>query len=424
MEKSYSQVNRRSFMKLGAAVGGGLVLGFTWGSCNSAAETEVIVGSTEWVNMNAFLSIGNTGQVTIMSPNPEIGQNVKTSMPMIIAEELDVDWNNVVVEQAPLDTENYTRQVAGGSQSIRQGWTSLRTVGATAKAMLVAAAAEKWGVSPSECSVLKGVISNAKGEKLKYEEVAGLASEVAKPDEVILKDPKNFTLIGTDIGNVDIDKIITGKPLFGLDTRKEGMLFASVLRPPAFGQTLIRFSDEETRKIIGISDVIQFGDKVAVLAHDTWTAMKGKEALTAEWSSDQELKSTSDHNAEMLQLLDTKSDEPKRSDGNISKAMNEADLVFEKTYEAPFLPHNCLEPMNFFADVSEGRAELLGPIQTPQWTRKRVADLLEFEEDQVSIMLTRMGGGFGRRLYGDFALEAAEILPETLIDTIEDIIEH
>lgn len=414
MTKIKTQYNRRSFIKSSAAASGGLLLGFSWfAGCTptevESAATVMKAVPKNWFNINTFLKIGETGLVTIISPNPEIGQNVKTSMPMIVAEELGVAWKDVVVEQAPLNDIDFARQVAGGSQSIRQGWESLRMAGATARQLLINTAAKKWNIDPSTCSASKGIVKNTKGEELTYGELAPLAVDMEIPKEVPLKDPKDFTIIGKDTRNVDLNGIISGQPLFGIDTKKEGMLYAVVLRPPAFGQTLNSFDDTATKQVSGIQDVIQFGDKVAVLATSTWAALKGKKALKATWKKDTTLENSTDHDVQLLALFNEKVKEPRRQDGNISKAFKEADEVMERVYEAPFLPHNCMEPMNFYANVTAEKAELIGPIQTPKWTRQRVADLLEMDESTVSIDLTRMGGGFGRRLYGDFALEAAEI---------------
>lgn len=187
------------------------------------------------------------------------------------------------------------------------------------------------------------------------------------------------------------------------------MKYAVVLRPPSFGQKLKSIDDTAAKAVSGVSDVVQFGDKIAVLANSTWAAMKGQKALIAEWEDDGRLEDTTYHNEEMLKLLDTPSKEPKRKDGDVKMAFAEADEIIERVYEAPFLPHNCMEPMNFYANVTDEKIELIGPIQTPEWTRRRVAELLKREESEVSIEMTRMGGGFGRRLYGDFTLEAAEI---------------
>ncbi len=406
-----TQYNRRSFLKASGLAGGGLVLGFNWlaGCTPTVEEAAAVAPPSEWFNINAYLKIGDTGVVTIMSPNPEIGQNVKTAMPMIVAEELDVAWKDVIVEQAPLNTDVFQRQVAGGSQSIRQSWQGLRMAGATARQMLVLAAANLWGVDPSDITTSEGVISNSKGDSVTYGEIASAASTLEVPEEVQLKDPSDFKIIGTSTPNVDIEDIISGKPLFGLDFRREGMRFAVVLRPPAFGQKLESFDDSGARSVNGVQDVIRFGDKVAVLANSTWAAMKGKQALTAKWTAENTLESTAYHDEALNKLLNTRAQEPKRKDGDVNYAFSIADQVIERVYEAPFLPHNCLEPMNFFAEVTDQKVELVGPVQTPEWTRKRVAELLGREEKEVSIDLTRMGGGFGRRLYGDFALEAAEI---------------
>ena len=289
------QINRRRFIKVSTAAGGGLVLGFSFlASCKKPEQeslfTEIELPK-EWTEVNGFIKIGDNGVVTIMSPNPEIGQNVKTSMPMIVAEELDADWDQVLVEQAPLNTEYFSRQVAGGSQSIRYGWNDLRTAGATAKAMLVSAAASRWNVDASTLKCSKGIITNEAGETLSYGELATEASQLEVPSDVALKDPGEYTIIGQGKSNVDLKKIITGQPLFGIDTRVEGMVYASVLRPPAFGQKLDSFDDAAAKAVNGVTEVVQFGNKLAVIADSNWSAMKGKKALIARWSED----TTQDH---------------------------------------------------------------------------------------------------------------------------------
>ena len=406
-------VSRRNFLRTSALASGGMLIGFNlFTACkNEAALPKEIVdiSSLNFNDFNAFIKIAENGYVTIFSPNPEIGQGVKTAMPMIIAEELDVPWKKVVVAQGVYDPKNYTRQVAGGSQSIRHGWDALRQTGATTKQMLINAAAAKWGVDASTCSASDGVITNANGDKLGYGEVTNEAAALEVPENVKLKEPQEYKIIGTDAINVDIDGIVTGKPLFGLDYKKEGMQYASVMRPPAFGQKLVSFDDSDTKAVNGISDVIKFGDKIAVLASSTWAAMKGKKALKAQWKTDSRLESTEFHDKELLKILDGKKFKVEREDGSVRKAFAQADKVITRTYDSPFLPHNCLEPMNFYADVTPEKIHLVGPIQTPQWTAGRIAKLLERPEEDIYLEMTRMGGGFGRRLYGDFALEAAEI---------------
>lgn len=408
--------SRRAFLRTSSLAGGGMLIGFNlFTACKNEAKMPVDIASLNFNDFNAFIKIADNGMVTIYSPNPEIGQGVKTSMPMIIAEELDVPWDEVHVEQGILNTKDYTRQVAGGSQSIRHGWDALRQTGATAKQMLINAAAAKWGVDASECSASGGVITNGKGETLGYGDVVKEAAMLDVPEEVALKDPKDYTVIGTDARNVDIDKIVTGKPLFGLDYKTEGMVIASVLRPPAFGKKLESFDDSSAKKMEGVIDVIRFGDfkgggdKVAVLANTTWQAMKAKEVLSAEWSNGTPMESTSNHDKLLTDLLDGTSFNTLRKDGDVEKAFRNADQVVERTYESPFLPHNCMEPMNFYANVSTDKIHLVGPIQTPERTAGRVAELLERNIEEVHLEMSRMGGGFGRRLYGDFVMEAAEI---------------
>lgn len=402
--------SRRNFLKTSVLASGGLLIGFNLlTACKSEAKMPVDITSLNFNDFNAFIKISDEGYVTIFSPNPEIGQGVKTSMPMLIAEELDVEWKNVTVAQGILDPKNYTRQVAGGSQSIRQSWDALRQTGATAKQMLVNAAAAKWNVSASSLKASKGIITNQNGATFSYGEVVKEAALLEVPENVKLKQTKDFTIIGKDAINVDIDKIITGKPLFGLDYKTENMQYASVLRPPAFGQKLTSFDDAKAKNVNGVLNVIKFGDKIAVLATSTWAAMKGKNALSAIWKEDSKAENSQNHTKILDKILEGNKLDVRREDGNVKKAFYDADKVIERTYQSPFLPHNCMEPMNFYADVTAEKVHLVGPIQTPQWTANRVAKLLERKPEEIHLEMTRMGGGFGRRLYGDFALEAAEI---------------
>ncbi|MEM9936617.1 MAG: molybdopterin cofactor-binding domain-containing protein, partial [Bacteroidota bacterium] len=438
--KATIKVNRRSFIKVSAAAGGGMVLGFNW--LTSCTTTPVPSAPKEWFDVNAFLRIADNGMVTIMSPNPEIGQGVKTSMPMIVAEELDIAWKDVIVEQAALNTEKYTRQLAGGSQSIRQGWESLRMAGATARRMLVEAAAKQWEVPASECRTDAGkVFHEDSGKSMGYGEIAPLAAGMEVPEEIELKSVKDFKIIGADIKNVDGPKIVTGQPMYGMDIQKEGMLIAMAEHPPAFGMKLKSLDATDAKAMPGIKDVIivktmegveeeqwsdvsAFRELVVVLGDHTWNVMKAKKALNIEWEADAKLESTEDHERDMLQLL-SKPTKPLRKDGNPEATFANAAKIVERTYEAPFLPHNTMEPMNFYADVTAERAILEGPIQTPEPARKTLAAMLGMEESQIDIMMTRMGGGFGRRLYGHFVMEAAMISkqaasPIKLVYTRED----
>jgi len=424
------------------AASGGMVIGFNWlVSCSPSAE-QLLQMPEEWFNINAFLKIGNNGIVTIFSPNPEIGQNVKTSMPMIVAEELDVDWKNVIVEQAGLDTKKYKRQVAGGSQSIRQGWQSLRMAGATARQMLLETAAKEWGLPVAELTTDGGVVKHSSGKSAGYGELAGAAALMTVPEEVELKDPKDFKIIGTPTKNVDGPKIIKGEPLFGLDYEREDMLIAMIEHPPAFGMTLKSVDDSEARSMSGIKDIITidslpegierqwsdvnaFPQLVAIVGNTTWEVMNAKRALKVEWEEVSKGESTVDYQQGLSDLLEKPANEPSRKDGDVEAAFGHAAKVIEQTYSAPFLAHNTLEPMNFFAHVTTDKAELVGPIQTPEYLSKTVSKVVDIPEDKIAIMMTRMGGGFGRRLYGNFGVEAAVIsqkmnAPIKLIYTRED----
>lgn len=397
-------VTRRDFLKASTLAGGGLLLSFQANSFSSLLETEA-----EVFQPNAFLSITPDGIITLMAPNPEVGQGVKTSLPMLVAEELDADWTNVRVEQAGLDTKNYQRQVAGGSGSVRSSWESFRKAGATARQMLMEAAAQRWNVPVSECFTQNGfVIHQSTGRTLNYGALATAASKIAVPKEVKLKDPKDYKIIGKRIVNVDAQKIVTGKMPFGIDTRREGMLTAMVARP-VFGKKLKSVDDSRARQVKGVKQVIVFDNKVAVLATSTWAAKKGRDALRIEWEDDGKPESTSDYNTAFTQLLEKITNDPKRNDGNVEEARSKADKVLESIFYAPFLPHAPLEPMNFFADVRDDRAELYGPTQTPARTRTEAARILGLPEEKITVGLSRMGGGFGRRLQADYSVEAAQI---------------
>ena len=438
-----TKYNRRSFLKASTAAGGGMLLGFSWLASCSPTPEEIVSMPEEWFDINAFLKVGDNGIVTIMSPNPEIGQNVKTAMPMIVAEELDVKWSDVVVEQAPFDKSKYTRQLAGGSQSIRQGWQSLRMAGATARRMLLEAAAKELEVPVEELTTSEGMITHeASGKSIGYGAVAAAAGSVEVPEEVQLKDPKDFKIIGTSQKNVDGPKIVTGQPLFGLDTQREGMLIAMIVHPPAFGMKLKSMNADAVKAMPGVKDVFSinaepegmdkqwsdvnaFPELAVVVGNSTWETMKAKKALEVEWEAVGKLENSAEHQAALVALMDKPVKEAARKDGDCSNALKNAAKVVERTYSAPFLAHNTMEPMNFFADVKEDSAELLGPIQTPEFLSKTLASVLGMPEDKISIMMTRMGGGFGRRLYGHFGTEAALIsqkvkAPIKLVYTRED----
>ena len=473
-----TKFGRRSFIKRSALATGGFAIGFSWLYSCEQTPKMVLELPDEWFNFNGYLKIGDNGVVTIMSPNPEIGQNVKTSMPMIVAEELDIDWAKVIVEQAPLDTSLYGvpfiskiagqaeaprsgRQIAGGSNSIRSSWDALRLAGATAKEMLLQAASDMWGVAKDELSTNNGyIIHEDSGKKEHYGVFAATASEVAVPDEVELKDPSDYKIIGSSKKNVDGLKIATGQPLFGIDVTKEGMKIAMMIHPPAFGMTLKSFNADNAKQMPGVVDVFKidayegdtqnsafdiaaFRDLVVIVADTTWQAMQAKKAVQCEWVEADDVKTKisffgRDSYFDFPKGLESTATQNKklnaaardvvqtaRRDGNPERAFRNADRIIEKTYSAPYLAHNTMEPMNFFADVTAEKAHLIGPIQTPSIMEPSVAARLGMNPDQVHIEMTRMGGGFGRRLYGHFLVEAAAIsqhvsAPIKLLYTRED----
>lgn len=402
-----AKLNRRNFIRISAFTGGGLVLGFNYflSSCTSTQD------SGQAFDLNAFVRIDTNGKVTIMNPNPEIGQGVKTSLPMLVAEELDVDWKNVQVEQAGLDTVKYKRQIAGGSGSVRESWESFRQVGATARQMLINAAAAAWAVSPDTCSTENGmVVHKTNGKKMSYGELVEKAAALEVPKDVKVKSDGSFKLIGQRIHNIDNHAIVTGKYKYGIDTKREGMLYATIVRPPAFGMTLESLDDAEAKKMRGVKQVLRFENKIAVLGQSTWEVMQAAKKIKAQWKEDGTLESTADYIQKLHDLLSKgPEDKPKRQDGDIARAFASAAKVVELEFDAPFLAHNTMEPMNFFAHVKADGAELYGPIQTPERARTRIAELLKLPEEKISVMMTRMGGGFGRRLMTDFVEEAAMV---------------
>lgn len=444
MTKIKTQYNRRSFIKVSAAAGGGLLIGFSWFTgCTSDKEIKKAVAiPNEWFEINGYIKIGDTGLVTIYSPNPEIGQNVMTSMPMIVAEELDVSWDNVVVEQGSLDEDAFKNpQFAGGSLSILYGWTPLRTAGAAGRRMLLEAAAKEWGVDVSNLTTSEGIISEVNGERtIGYGEIASKAVGIEVPKEIELKEPKDFKLIGSSQKNVEGSKIVTGKPLFGLDFKREGMKLAMIQHPPAFGMKLKDFNEDEIKTMSGVSDAFiidttisepswsdekGFLQLIAIVGDSTWQLMKAKKAIKANWEVVSELENSDMHLKRLENELVSGRVEESRKDGNPEAAFEKAVKVIERSYSSPFMAHNTLEPMNFFANVTDTSAELIGPTQTPKALETAVSNLLDMPIENISVDMTRMGGGFGRRLYTHFGVEAAAIskkigAPVKLIYTRED----
>jgi isoquinoline 1-oxidoreductase subunit beta len=460
MTKVKTTLNRRSFLKVTALAGGGMMLSFSWlAGCKPSPE-ETLALPKEWFELNSYIKIGDNGVVTLMSPNPEFGSNVKTSMPMILADELDVDWKNVIVEQADFYPERFNRQFTGGSQGIRQGWKPLRTAGATARQMLVNAAAQKWNVPAAEITTEAGMlIHKSSGNKAGYGEMASLAATLEVPKEVNLKEISDFKIIGQSKKNVDGNAIITGKPMFGIDHQQEGMLIAMIVHPP-FGMKVKSFDDTGVRSMPGIKDIFTiktladdyerngfdtttFTELVAIVGNTTWEVMNAKKALKVEWEKISDstivvqgwggkqtvnipggLESTEGHKTRMAEMAKKKAS-ILRKDGDVDAAFKKAAKTLERTYYGPHLAHNTMEPVNCFAYVTAEKAELYGPMQAPEFIRNTLAARLGLPKEKIHIRLARMGGGFGIRAYGHHMVEAAVISqkvnsPVKLVYTRED----
>ena len=448
MKHIKTKIGRRAFIRNSSLASGGLVLGFSiLNSCTQkdAEVMDVREMPKEWFDINAYLKIGDNGLVTILSPNPEFGQGVITSMPMIVADELDIAWEDVIVEQANLNAEDFGWQFTGGSQGIRRRWQGLRMAGATAKQMLKEAASNSWQVPVSEITISKGIISHqASGKSGGFGEMASLAAELEVPEEVPLKEIKDFTIIGNSKKNVENHKIITGEPLFGVDYQFEDAMIAMVVHPPAFGLKLKSFDLSNVLKMPGIVDAFKiktleedftrgyfdtnaFTELIAIVGKSTWEVMNAKKQLSADWEPIADysfkmdrfgrktemnvpsgLESTNAHYGKMNEMAAVPGKKV-REDGNPDRVFKNAATVIERSYSCPFLAHNCMEPMNFFAHVTEDGAKLAGPLQAPGLTESSVAARLGMPIEKIDIELTRMGGGFGRRAYGHYAIEAALI---------------
>ena len=456
-----TSINRRSFLKVSALAGGGMMLSFSWlAACNPSPE-EALAMPKEWFELNSYIKIGENGRVTLMAPNPEFGSNVKTSLPMIVADELDVDWKNVIVEQADFYPERFERQFTGGSQSVRQGWKILRTAGAAARHMLMTAAAQTWNVPINEITTEAGILHHqSTGKKISYGEIATKAAGIPIPEEVKLKEVKDFKIIRTSRKNVDGPKIVTGKPLFALDYKTEGMLIAMIAQPPAFGLTVKSVDDAAVRSMPGVKDVFRiktfpdnyeqnafdtttFTELVVVVGNTTWEVMNARKALKVEWEQSPSssmvvngwggkqtvnipagLEGTLSHRQQMAEMS-KKPGKQLRKDGNPEAAFKNAAKVIERTYTAPYLAHNTMEPVNCFAHVTADRAEIYGPIQAPEFTMQTLVARLGLPKEKIQIRLARMGGGFGLRAYGHHMVEAAVIsqkmnAPIKLVYTRED----
>jgi len=425
--------NRRLFLQTGAALGGGLMMSFSLSGVGHAAGEATL---------NAYVRIAPDGAVTIVSKVPEVGQGIKTSLPMLIAEELDVEWSAVTVEQAIADTKVFGRQVAGGSMATTLEYDGLRRVGATGRALLIAAAAARWGVSAETCATEPGfVVHGASKRRLAYGELAGAAAALTPPDpkSLTLKDPKAFRIVGKPQQSRDIDAIVTGQPLYGIDTRVPGMLYATFAKAPTFGAKVAGVDLAPARAVAGVRGafVVEGGTNlqsilpgVAVVADSWWQARKGRNALDIKWAEHPtSAQSTAGFAAKAAELAKAAPHRTLRADGDLDAAFKGAAKLVQASYHYPFIAHANLEPQNCTASFRDGKVEIWAPTQNPEPGRKLVAAALGVAETDVTIHLVRVGGGFGRRLMNDYMVEAAVIsklagAPVKLVWTREDDTQH
>ena len=431
--------SRRSFLKASAIAGGGLLLHAVLpGIARAAAAT----GGAETASLNAYVRIAPDGIVTIVAKNPEIGQGVKTMLPMLIAEELDADWDKVKIEQAGLDAEKFGRQFAGGSMATPLNWDPLRRVGAAGRQMLIAAAAETWGVPAAECRAAAGTVFHDKsGRSAGYGELAAKAATLPAPalDTVTLKQPRDFKIVGRAMRSVDNPSIVRGKPLFGIDVTVPGMLYAVFQKCPVFGGKLLHANTEAIKALPGVRDafVVRGGeaanglvDGVAIVADSWWRASKAREKLEIAWDEAPGASQSSQaYAARAAELAKQAPVRTLRSDGDATSMFGSAARVVEAAYSYPFLPHMTLEPQNCTAVIRDGKAELWAPTQNPGPGAKIVAKTLGIAESDVTVHMTRCGGGFGRRLLSDFMAEAAYIAktvnaPVKLLWNRQDDMQH
>ena len=421
-------LDRRTFLFAGAAAGGGLWVGLD----GAAADTVPNLSINPWVKITA------DNRIIITSHNPEIGQGIKTSIPMLVAEELDVDWVQVEIVQALADASIYGRQVAGGSMATTLQYDALRRVGAGARAMLVAAAAAAWGVPAAEITTGGAMLRHASGKSASYGSMATAAAQLPAPDaaKLALKDPRAFRLIGTPVSGVDNRAIVTGKPLFGIDAKLPGMKFAVYHKRGIAGAEVksVDLAPVKARKgvidafvVTGNSDL---AGGVAIIADSTWAALTARDALQPEWTEGNGAFQSSANWADMAAKRKVAGPEKNIvSNGDVIAALASAAQVVRADYAYPFLAHVPMEPMNCTAWVTGDKVEIWAPTQNPEPGRKAVAKVLGMPEANITIHLMRSGGGFGRRLVNDFMIEAAVIArtakaPVKLTWSREDDIAH
>jgi CO/xanthine dehydrogenase Mo-binding subunit len=427
------KLDRRDFLKLGVVAGGGLALGVYLPGSRSSAWAAELAGEGPGsgpLQPNAFVRIDPDGTVTIWCGRADMGQGVRTALPMIVADELDADWPAVQTVQADAHPDKYGGQMTVGSTSVRRGaWLPLRKAGASAREMLVGAAAARWGVGVAECRTEAGrVIHDASGRALGYGDLAEAAAQQPVPEEPRLKDPSEFRLIGTSPPLVDTTLKVTGQAGFGIDARVPDMLFATVVHPPVFGSSVAAVDAADALKVPGVQEVVQVSQGVAVVARDTWAAFKGARALEITWANE-DFSLDSDEISTYLAGLTDREGVVARDDGDVAAALSQSTGRVEATYEAPFLAHATMEPMNCTADVRPDRCEVWVPTQNPQGTQRAAAQITELPIERVTVHITYLGCGWGRRSGTDFVRDAVETsmkvgAPVQVVWTREEDMQH
>ncbi|MEJ8567256.1 xanthine dehydrogenase family protein molybdopterin-binding subunit [Elongatibacter sediminis] len=438
-------LGRRRFLISGATAAGGLLVG------SPALHAMASAAGGGAAKIGHYIELLPDGDVIIGVAQPEIGQGVRTSLPMLVAEELDVEWSRVRIEQMPLGivvtpdgaSWKYGGQGVGGSTSITDAWPYLREVGATARRLLIQAAANRWQIEPAQCRTEPGfVVCESLGQRFGYAELAAEAAELPVPESPpTFKNPAEYRIVGTPQSVIDARDIVTGKARYGIDTHVEGMRYASIERSPWLDGTVASLDDSAARAVPGVVDVVVvegpepgapfhiLATGVAVVATSTWAAFKGREALEIEWErGPHTAESTEGFWAQCRNLLD-KPGQVVRNDGDLDAALGAAATVVEARYELPYVNHAPLEPQNCFAHVSGDRVRIIAPTQMPSGANRAAHGVTGFPRENISVDMTRVGGGFGRRLTNDYVAEATVIsqktgLPIQLVWTREDDVQH
>src|ERR1043165_4528434 len=431
-------INRRTFLQVTAMGGGGMFLGLYFKPSLFGQGQPAVIPVP-----NSFIRIAPDGIVTIIAKNPEIGQGVKTSLPMIIADELDVDWKNVRIEQASYDATKYSNQSAGGRTAIPPAWNPMRRVGAAARAMLITAAAQTWKVAEDELTTSSGKVFHQKTKRLiDYGKLASVAATLTPPDleKVKLKNPKDYKIIGTPQHGVDNLTIVTGKPLYGIDFTTPGMLWATFEKCPVFGGKAVSANLDAIKAMAGVrhafiveaigTDLSGLLSGVAIVADRWWQARSAREKLQVKWDEGATASQGSVSFAQQAEsLAKEKPQRSLRSDGDLNGGFGGAAKVVEGAYSYPFIPHAPLEPQNCTAHFKDGKLEIWAPTQTPGSAMNLVSRAPGIDQKDIKIHLLRTGGGFGRRLNNDYVIEAAAIakqigVPVKLLWTREDDMTH